>query len=66
VNKDLSRNRLLEAAQQVENLHPADIAGLLEALDEDEKQKLFSVRTHSAKRIYRQTDQQGSSSKFSD
>jgi magnesium transporter len=38
---DLSQNRLLEAAQLLENLHPADIADLFETLDEDEKKKLF-------------------------
>jgi len=57
VNTDLSRNRLLEVAQLLEDLYPADIAGLLEALDDDEKQELCSVRTQNAKRIYRQVDQ---------
>ena len=37
----LSQNRLLEAAQLLDNLHPADIADFFEALDEDEKKKLF-------------------------
>ncbi len=38
---DLSQNRLLEAAQLLKNLHPADVADFFEALDEDEKKKQF-------------------------
>jgi len=38
---DLSQKRLLKAIQLLADLHPADIADLFEALDEDEKKLLF-------------------------
>lgn len=41
LQENLSQNRVLEAAQLLADLHPADIADLFEALDAGQKRRLF-------------------------
>ena len=42
IRESLKKNRLFDLRETLKVLHPEDIAGLLERLEENEKEKVFS------------------------